>query len=49
MADESQPPAEDDLREASLEICKRVVEETVPEGPARDQAVDACESAVPEQ
>ena len=40
---------EDELREASLEICKRVVEETVPEGPARDTAIEACESSVPEQ
>jgi len=38
---------EEEIREASLEICKRVVEETVPEGSARDQAIDACESSVP--
>lgn len=36
---------EEEVRDASLEICRRVVEETVPEGPARDQALDACESA----
>jgi hypothetical protein len=38
---------EEEIQEASLEICKRVVEETVPEGSARDQAIEACESSVP--
>jgi hypothetical protein len=38
---------EEELREASLDICRRVVEETVPEGPGRDQALDACEASVP--
>jgi hypothetical protein len=38
---------EEEIRDASLEICKRVVEETIPEGSARDQANAACESSVP--
>jgi len=38
---------EEEIREASLDICRRVVEETVPEGPGRDQALDACEASVP--
>ena len=37
---------EEDLREAGGEICRRIVEETVPEGqPAREQALEACDSA----
>jgi hypothetical protein len=39
---------EDDVRKASLEICKKVIEDSVPEGPARDQALDACEKSVPQ-
>ena len=36
----------EDLREASRDLCRRVVEETVPEGQAgRDQALEACDSA----
>jgi hypothetical protein len=38
---------EAELREASLEICRRIVEETVPEGPARDQALETCDQSVP--
>ena len=40
---------EEEIREASLEICRRVVEETVAEGPARDQALGQCESAAAAQ
>jgi hypothetical protein len=36
---------EEDIREATLEACKKVIEETVPEGAGRDQALDACENA----
>ena len=36
---------EEEIREASIEICRRVAEEVVPEGPGRDQALEACESA----
>jgi hypothetical protein len=38
---------EEEIREASLDICRRVVEETVPEGATRDQALEACEASVP--
>ena len=38
---------EEEIREASLDICRRVVEETLPEGAGRDQALDACEASVP--
>jgi hypothetical protein len=37
---------EDDLREASQEICKKIVEERVPEG-SRDEALAVCDSAEP--
>lgn len=40
---------EEQVREASLEICKRVVEETVPDGPGREQALASCESAAEAQ
>ena len=35
----------DDVQEASQEVCTKIVEDTVPEGSARDQAQDACKSA----
>ncbi len=37
---------EDDVRDASQEICKRIVEETVPEG-SRDEALAICDSSEP--
>ena len=33
------------VREASRDVCRKVVEETAPEGPARDQALSACDQA----
>src|SRR5688500_2385667 len=36
---------EEEIREASIDICRRVAEEVVPEGSGRDQALEACESA----
>jgi hypothetical protein len=33
------------VREATREVCTKIVEESVPEGPARDQALDACKQA----
>ena len=44
ICDEAADGDEEDLREATVEICVRIVEETVPAGSARDQALDACES-----
>ena len=37
---------EEDIREASLEICKKIVEESLPEGAGREQGIEACESSV---
>ena len=45
ICDEAADGDDEDLREATVEICVKIVEETVPEGSARDQAVDACEAA----
>ena len=33
------------VREATKEVCTKLVEENVPEGPARDQALTACNQA----
>ena len=33
------------VRKASKDVCKRIVEETAPEGPAREQALTACDQA----
>lgn len=37
---------EQEVREASREVCIKIVEETVPEGSAREQALSACEQAI---
>ena len=34
-------------QEASVEVCKKIAEEMVPEGSARDQVIAQCESAAP--
>jgi len=37
---------EEDVREATVEACKKIIEETFPEGAdGRDQALQGCESA----
>jgi hypothetical protein len=33
------------IREASRDVCRKIVEETAPAGPARDQALTACDQA----
>jgi hypothetical protein len=33
------------VRDATKEVCTKLVEENVPEGPARDQALSACDQA----
>jgi hypothetical protein len=46
LCDKAAEGDEEDLQEASREICRKVVEETVPEeSGARDQALASCESA----
>lgn len=38
---------EDEVRDASQEICRKIVEETVPDGSPRDQALAACDDIQP--
>ena len=45
LCDKAASGDEEDVREAALEACKKVIEETVPEGAGRDQALAACENA----
>ena len=35
------------VRDATKEVCVKLIEENVPEGPAREQALAACEQATP--
>jgi hypothetical protein len=36
---------EDAVRKATRNVCVKIVEQNVPAGPARDQAVDACKQS----
>jgi hypothetical protein len=36
---------EDAVRKATRDVCVKIVEQNVPAGPARDQAVDACKQS----
>jgi hypothetical protein len=45
LCDKAASGDEEDIREAALEACKKVIEETVPEGSGRDQALEACENS----
>ena len=36
---------EDAVRRATRDVCVKIVEESVPAGPAREQGIDACEQA----
>lgn len=36
---------EQEVREATKEVCVKLIEENVPEGPAREQALASCEQA----
>ena len=47
LCDKAASGDEEEVREASIDICRKVVEETVPEAAGREEALDACESAVP--
>lgn len=35
----------DDIRQATKDVCTKVIEETVPDGAAREQALKACDQA----
>ena len=45
LCDKAASGDEEDVRDAALEACKKVIEETVPEGAGRDQALEACENS----
>jgi len=46
LCDKAASGNEDEVREATVEACKKIVEETFPEGTeGRDQALQGCESA----
>jgi hypothetical protein len=36
---------ESEVRKASQDVCVKIVEDTVPAGPARDQSIDACKQS----
>ena len=38
---------ETDIAQATKDVCVAIVEDTVPEGPGREPALQACESAAP--
>ncbi len=37
----------EEIRKLTIDVCVRVAEETVPDGTARQQVIDACEQAAP--
>ena len=45
LCDKAASGDEEDLRDAAIEACKKVIGETVPEGAGRDQALAACENS----
>lgn len=45
ICEEAASGDEDAVRQATRDVCVKIVEETAPEGPARDQAVSACDQA----
>lgn len=38
---------EREVREATKEVCRKLIEENVPDGPAREQALASCDQAAP--
>jgi hypothetical protein len=42
LCDKAGKGDENGVRKASRDVCVKIVEDTVPSGPTRDQAVDAC-------
>ena len=38
---------EKEVREATKEVCRKLIEENVPDGPAREQALASCDQAAP--
>lgn len=41
---------QEDIQQAAVEVCKKIVEDTIPSGtPGRDQALSACDNAAGKQ
>lgn len=47
ICEEAASGDEDAVRKATKEVCVKIVEDSVPAGPARDQAVMSCDQATP--
>jgi len=47
ICEEAADGDEDAVRKATKEVCVKIVEDSVPAGPARDQAVMSCDQAAP--
>ena len=45
ICEEAADGDEDAVRTATKDVCVKIVEETAPAGPARDQALKACDQA----
>lgn len=45
ICEEAADGDEDAVRKATKEVCVKIVEDTAPAGPARDQAITACDQA----
>ena len=46
ICEEAASGDEDAVRKAAKDVCVKIVEETAPEGPARDRALEACDQAI---
>lgn len=47
ICDEIETGDAEEIRRLTIDVCVRVAEETVPDGTARQQVIDACEQAAP--
>jgi hypothetical protein len=47
LCDKAASGDDEAVREANVEICKKIVEETVPEGAGRDEGLEICEGTQP--
>jgi predicted outer membrane protein len=45
LCEEAESGDPQDAKEATRKVCERIIEESVPEGPARDQALETCRTA----
>ena len=45
ICDEGDTADPEQIKDNAGKVCERIVEESVPEGPARDQAIETCKTA----